>query len=81
MSRAAAGRPNRSTVVAVSAKLKYQTKIAQNHKQKSTWVNIDLSRLYTQPTYNPGRQVGPVRLQQVPGEVVIRQAEDKEGSN
>lgn len=66
-SRAAGGRPSRSAVLAVSAKLKYQTKIAQNHKQKSAWVNIDLSRLYTQSTYNPGRQVGPVRLQQVPG--------------
>lgn len=68
-------------MLAVSAKLKYQTKIAQNHKQKSAWVNIDLSRLYTQSTYNPGRQVGPVRLQQVPGAAVVYEGVDRGEQN
>ncbi|EFJ48154.1 hypothetical protein VOLCADRAFT_104846 [Volvox carteri f. nagariensis] len=31
-------------------------------------VHLDrVSRLYTQPTYNPGRQVGPIKLQPLPG--------------
>ncbi|GIL88422.1 hypothetical protein Vretimale_14985 [Volvox reticuliferus] len=68
--RAEIGRPSRpSRMLSLQAfsKLKYRTNIAQNHSRKSAWTNIDYDRLYTQPTYNPGRQVGPIKLQPVPG--------------
>ncbi|KAG2488075.1 hypothetical protein HYH03_013378 [Edaphochlamys debaryana] len=58
----ATGRHGRQALL-VQAKMK---SIAQNHK-KSVWVNVDLDRLYTQPPYNPGRHVGPVKLQPLPG--------------
>ncbi|GIL64207.1 hypothetical protein Vafri_18177, partial [Volvox africanus] len=64
------GRPSRaSRTLSLQAwsKLKYRTNIAQNHSRKSAWTNIDYDRLYTQPTYNPGRQVGPIKLQPVSG--------------
>ncbi|KXZ52407.1 hypothetical protein GPECTOR_9g451 [Gonium pectorale] len=48
--------------------MKYKANIAQNHNtRKSVWINIDYDRLYTQPSYNPGRQVGPLKLKQLPG--------------
>ncbi|GFR45950.1 hypothetical protein Agub_g7416 [Astrephomene gubernaculifera] len=49
------------------AKLKYKTNIAQNHTKKSNFVSIDYDRLYSQPSYKPGRQYGPLKLVQLPG--------------
>jgi hypothetical protein len=60
-------RPGRRLALAALAKMKYKSNIAQNHARKSAWTNIDHDRLYTQPEYNPGRQVGPIKLQPLPG--------------
>ncbi|GLC45330.1 hypothetical protein PLESTB_000310500 [Pleodorina starrii] len=60
-------RPSRSPALQAFAKLKYKANIAQNHSRKSAWTNIDYDRLYTQPSYNPGRQLGSVKLQPIPG--------------
>ncbi|PNW71670.1 hypothetical protein CHLRE_16g664000v5 [Chlamydomonas reinhardtii] len=51
------------------AVIKYNSKIAQNKSKRkgAGWINIDYDRLYTQPSFNPGRLVGPIKLQPVPG--------------
>ena len=52
----------RRCCVAVSAKLKYQTRIHQGHSKKSGWVEVNMDKLLLDSAFMPKRQTGPLSV-------------------